>query len=66
MVDWMRHDKIAIFSTYLNVLSVAIPLSTVSGVLVRSCDASLGAIMVAQMMRGLCETMMMEQSWYEV
>lgn len=47
MVDVMRHDNVAFSSAYLNVLRVAIPLSTVSGVLVRSCDASLGAILVA-------------------
>lgn len=35
---------------------VAIPLSTVSGVPVRSCDASLGAMTVAQMEYRIYET----------
>lgn len=66
MFDGMRHDQIAFFSIYLNVLRVAIPLSTVSGVLVRSCDASLGAILVAPIVGGLCENLMMDQSRDEV
>ena len=41
------------FDTYLRVPSVAIPFSTGSGVLVRSCDASLGAILVAQLCKVL-------------
>ena len=41
------------FGIYLKVLMVAKLFSTVSGVLVRSCDPSLGAILVAQMLNYL-------------
>ena len=41
---------IIIYWVYLNVLMVAIPFSTVSGVLPGSCDPSLGAIFVARVL----------------
>jgi hypothetical protein len=50
------------FSTYLKVLSVAIPFSTGSGVLVRSCDVSLGAIFFAQTRRITNRTTVMKYS----
>lgn len=49
------------FSAYLNVLIVAMPFSTVSGVLVRSCDPSLGAISVAQILTTLCPNLVMNK-----
>ena len=48
--------------TYLKVLSVAIPFSTGSGVLVRSCDPSLGAIFVARIRRIICRSFTMKKS----
>lgn len=48
-------------NTYLKVLIVAIPFSIGSGVLIRSCDTSLGAIFVAQIVCVCGEDFMMEK-----
>lgn len=48
-----RHQLNGFSFLYLNVLIVAMPFSTVSGVLTRSCDPSLGAMFVARVVTTL-------------
>ena len=49
------------YLAYLNVLMVAIPFSTVSGVLPGSCDPSLGAIFVARILTMNFDNLTMEE-----